>query len=239
MNKQFYIHSHSSVPWQQKIIYDFLKLIPINNGVRCLDAGSGIGNNLPILLKFFQNITACDVSEQALNYARNKINNLSIKFTKADLNHIPFPDDYFDVIICTEVLEHTNNFDKIMNELMRVLKKDNGYLIVSTPNYFNLAGIFKLLIDKISGKKNWNVWGTSQESIEKMVTWHKLRKTVLKNDLEILRERGGDFLNSWLLFLPFIFRNFKCTDRHPFLKLGKIPFIKKIGMNYFILAKTS
>ncbi len=238
MDKQFFIYSHSSVPWQQKIIYDFLKLIPTNSEMRCLDAGCGIGNNLSTLLKFFKNITACDVSEQALNYTRNRINNQSIKFIKANLNNIPFPSNYFDVLICTEVLEHTNNSDEIMRELMRVLKKDNGFLVISTPNYFNLAGIFKFLMDKISGKENWNVWGTSHGLIEKMVTWYNLRKIVLKNKLEIIKERGGDFLNSWLLFLPFIFRNFKYTDKHPFLWLGETPLIKKIGMNYFILART-
>jgi len=45
------------------------------------------------------------------------------------------PDDYFDIIVCTEVLEHTLNPFLAANELHRILKK-GGQCFVTTP--FNL-----------------------------------------------------------------------------------------------------
>lgn len=53
---------------------------------------------------------------------------------KIDLNRekIPFKKDYFDLIICTEVLEHLYNPGLIIKEMKRVCKK-GGYIIITTP----------------------------------------------------------------------------------------------------------
>lgn len=46
--------------------------------------------------------------------------------------NIPFKDKYFDTVLCTEVLEHVLDSDKVLSEIHRVLKEDS-YLIVSIP----------------------------------------------------------------------------------------------------------
>lgn len=237
--KEFYIYSHSSVPWQRKILFDFLNSISLVKNSKCLDAGCGIGNNLPTLLKFFNNIVACDISKEALEYAQNRFKDSNIKFIQADIENLPFNDNSFDIIVCTEVLEHIKNPKRGRDELLRVLKKNNGYFIISTPNYFNLAGVVKLIMDKILDKKTWDVWGDTRKTgeIERFTTWFFIQKLFSQQNIKIIKKRGGDFLNSWFLFLPFIYRNFKLTDKYPFLSLGKLPIFKKLGMNYFILGK--
>lgn len=49
-----------------------------------------------------------------------------------DGNTIPFDDNYFDSIICSQVFEHISNLDEIMGELCRVLKT-GGYMLVTMP----------------------------------------------------------------------------------------------------------
>ena len=49
-----------------------------------------------------------------------------------DGKKIPFEDQFFDGIICTEVLEHVFNIDEVLKELNRVLKP-NGKAIITTP----------------------------------------------------------------------------------------------------------
>lgn len=49
-----------------------------------------------------------------------------------DGEHIPFPNDHFDAVICTEVLEHVSNFQGLADEIHRVLK-DGGEAIVTVP----------------------------------------------------------------------------------------------------------
>ena len=48
------------------------------------------------------------------------------------LLEIPFPSDSFDSIICNAVLEHVPEVDRVMAELVRVLKP-GGYLIAGVP----------------------------------------------------------------------------------------------------------
>jgi len=45
---------------------------------------------------------------------------------------LPFADNIFDSILCTEVFEHVEKLDDIINELYRVLKP-GGRMIVTTP----------------------------------------------------------------------------------------------------------
>jgi SAM-dependent methyltransferase len=46
--------------------------------------------------------------------------------------HIPFPDASFDVVLCTEVLEHVQHYQVLIDEMRRVLKP-GGRLIVTVP----------------------------------------------------------------------------------------------------------
>jgi SAM-dependent methyltransferase len=49
-----------------------------------------------------------------------------------DGNSLPFPDDYFDCAICTEVLEHVPDIDKSLILLKQVIKR-NGKIILTVP----------------------------------------------------------------------------------------------------------
>lgn len=49
---------------------------------------------------------------------------------------IPFPSDSFDVVICTEVLEHVNEPQKLLCEISRVLKT-GGQLFLTMPFVWN------------------------------------------------------------------------------------------------------
>lgn len=48
-----------------------------------------------------------------------------------DIHKLPFEDEKFDIILCTEVLEHLHSPEIAINEMKRVLKK-NGTLILTT-----------------------------------------------------------------------------------------------------------
>ena len=48
---------------------------------------------------------------------------------------IPLPDNAYDTVVCTEVLEHVPNPSKALGEMYRVLKP-GGSMILSTPMYW-------------------------------------------------------------------------------------------------------
>jgi len=52
--------------------------------------------------------------------------------TLFDGENIPFEDEKFDAVICTEVLEHAPHYQKLISEMHRVLKK-GGHCYVTVP----------------------------------------------------------------------------------------------------------
>ncbi len=53
-----------------------------------------------------------------------------------DINFLPFLDDSFDCVLCSDVLEHLDNLHHIFGELLRVSKR---YVIISLPNNWTNA----------------------------------------------------------------------------------------------------
>lgn len=55
----------------------------------------------------------------------------------ANVEALPFPDQHFDSILCTEVLEHLPEPEQALAQIKRALK-DNGYLYLSVPQCWPL-----------------------------------------------------------------------------------------------------
>lgn len=89
---------------------------------KLLDIGSRNG-----ILKSFLNYN-CKYYGIDLNPQREDILKIDINKEK-----IPFPDNYFDYVVCSEVLEHLSNHDNALSEIFRVLKP-NGKFIGTVPN---------------------------------------------------------------------------------------------------------
>ncbi len=54
---------------------------------------------------------------------------------QVNANNLPFADASIDKIICSEVLEHIENYSSVLQEINRVLKP-NGLLAISVPRYW-------------------------------------------------------------------------------------------------------
>lgn len=87
-----------------------------SNLVLEIGAGSGFQSNL--ISKKGYSIEAIDV--ESSNYYLDRIWNVK------DYNgsQIPFPDDYFNVVYTSNVMEHVVELEKLNSEIYRVLKKD-------------------------------------------------------------------------------------------------------------------
>lgn len=53
-----------------------------------------------------------------------------------DAHDLKFPDATFDVVVCTEMLEHDSAFWITLSEIRRVLKKDGHFLMTTRGNGF-------------------------------------------------------------------------------------------------------
>lgn len=75
-----------------------------------------------------------------------------------DLNHdsLPWGENTFDVVVCNEIIEHIFDTDRLLEELLRVLKPQ-GKLILSTPNLASLPNRICLFL-------GWQPFGTEVSS---------------------------------------------------------------------------
>ena len=229
----------TSAPWQRKVLEALLSQVSFSNDSICLDAACGIGNNFETLLRHFHKIIAFDKSAKAIEFAKELYgeNKTRASFFVGNIESIPYPDNFFGCIVCTEALEHVPDYDRVIREIFRVTKS-GGYAILSFQNHFNLSVLSKFLFEKIY-KKNWDVWGTHRhkEGYENYLTCFKVKRSIKKSGFILVKEIGADYINAWFSWIPFLYRNYRILDRHPLLPLGRIPLLKYLGMDYFMLLK--
>ena len=70
-----------------------------------------------------------------------------------DITNIRFKDNYFDFIVCIQVIEHVFDDQKALKELFRVLKP-GGCAIIEVPINYNLKKTVKLVSDEKSEYHN-------------------------------------------------------------------------------------
>jgi len=94
-------------------------------GSRVLDAGAGDCQYKSFFGRMhYESADFCQVDKA---YA-------DIKYV-CDLTSIPVPCDYYDLVVCTQVLEHVSNPKEVVAELHRVLKP-GGFLYLSAPLFY-------------------------------------------------------------------------------------------------------
>ena len=106
-----------------------------------LDVGCGKGGLFELLESMnFKNLIAAEFSPVLCQILRKRLKRTEI--VNADGCFLPFSSEIFDVIFCTEVIEHLIAPDQSLQELVRVLKPE-GIIVLTTDTL--LTKTFKLL----------------------------------------------------------------------------------------------
>lgn len=122
-------------PIQRFLINNFfsalISMIKTLKVASILDAGCGEGFTMNRLIKngIGKKIEGVEYSEEAINFGKKLFPDLTIK--QASIYNLPYQNNSFDLILCTEVLEHLEDPAKALRGMLRVCKK---YLIISVPN---------------------------------------------------------------------------------------------------------
>lgn len=88
-----------------------------------LDAGTGSGRDALNLAEHSSAQTyGVDTAWDALSIARKDIDHPRVAFVHADINHLPFPDAFFDFVNCDQVIHHTGDPRATFENLRRKLK---------------------------------------------------------------------------------------------------------------------
>lgn len=100
---------------------------------RKLDVGCGSSR----IISRCVNVVGTDIQLNKLRYLHYRINS-SLPLVNSSIFQLPFQAACFDVVICSQVIEHLPTVIQWMDELDRVLKP-GGMLILGTPDYNKLS----------------------------------------------------------------------------------------------------
>lgn len=163
-----------------------------SKGFTLLDVGCGNGEYLYLAKKIGYNVIGLDLLENRLQRASRFSKNI----IQGDARNIPFKDDFFEVILCSEVLEHVSNQQKVISEISRVSKL-NGRLVLSVPTH----GLWRLLTTMF-GKKMF----LSDEHLREYSILPIRFHFRLQNLMELLKKfkfKVEKIEGAFLLDLPF------------------------------------
>lgn len=133
---------------------------------KILDIGCGAGYFLFMTLEryrkqgFNPTVVGIDISDNQLSYMVQRMakEGVDAVAVHASGEYLPFPDNSFDLITCSEVIEHVRNPDRALQDMYRILKP-GGLLLISTPSitaeewWARILKPFSFVYKKVTGYK--------------------------------------------------------------------------------------
>jgi SAM-dependent methyltransferase len=154
---------HSGHPMQRfwhrgkLTMIDRLLKVHLKENSRLLEIGCGAGNLLMQAVVRGSYPVALDLSMQALGFVRSRLEE-ACTGTNAPRGYacvqsigelVPLPEDSFDCIILSEVIEHLEAPQVSIREATRVLRP-GGRLLVTTPNYRSFWPVMEWAVDRLN-----------------------------------------------------------------------------------------
>jgi ubiquinone/menaquinone biosynthesis C-methylase UbiE len=112
--------------------YEFANRYVKDKTVLDIACGTGYGSSI-LKEQTASSVYGVDISLEAIEFAQEKYGRNHVHFAIGDISTIPFVANSFDAIVCFETIEHMDNHNKVLSELVRVLKPQ-GLLLISSPN---------------------------------------------------------------------------------------------------------
>lgn len=106
----------------------------VDEGACVLDVGFGLGYGLNILAIKAKAVSGVDVDIKVLDYCNDTVRGRNPRLDRLELydgTKLPYEDAEVDIITCVDVLEHIEEYDAFLDEMLRVSRRG---VFISTPN---------------------------------------------------------------------------------------------------------
>lgn len=178
---------------------------------RLFEPGVGTGRiAIPLVERGYQ-VTGVDISEDMLAFLKRRLEQdnrrLSLSLLQADVMRLPFRDAVFDIAVVVHLFYFIKPWQKAVNEILRVLKKDGPLILMHTgtgtevpflnARYRELCSEQGYLVSEIGVKSTSEVvdylanLGCYIEEIRDR--WRWIQRIPLKKALDYMRARAYSF----------------------------------------------
>lgn len=200
---------------------DFLEL---DKNASFLDLGCDDGAFTQHFIKKVKSkkVYGIDIDATKIRKARK----LGIKAVKSDLNtKFPFKNNFFDVILANQVIEHIYQIDNFISNIYRILKP-RGYAVIATENASSWCNIFASIMGwqifslTNTSSKMWglgNPWSFHKNVVPKPDSWLHVRIYNVRGLKELFEIHGfkvEKIGGAGYFPLPAFFGNIDPTHSH-------------------------
>lgn len=206
-----------------------LELLGNVKGKKILDFGCGSGIYAKLLTKKGAKIKGFDISPEMIKIARQENPELDLRVGSG--YKFPFKEK-FDVVLASLVVHYLDNWNKMLKEVRRVLKKE-GYFIFSTGN--PVSEVIEKIPCKgerlrVLGKKDYfnvktigGIWNIDKKEKLKVFSFHRtyesIIKTLVKHGFEIIDYKDCKPLEKARKIFP---EEYKLNSKMPYFCVWKV-----------------
>jgi len=146
-NKNYKFIELNLTRWPRNRYEAALKFINIKKTDKVLDVGCGRGDILHYVQNKTKNAYGIDISKGNIAVSKRLLNK-QVKLSIQDITKkTKFSNNFFDIIILTDVIEHIPDKYSLFSELKRILRK-GGIIVIGTPNVVKLRNRVSFLFGR-------------------------------------------------------------------------------------------
>jgi ubiquinone/menaquinone biosynthesis C-methylase UbiE len=153
----------------------FITNLPLN--AKILDFGCGDGRNIIHLLKLGFKVTGIDISKNALECSKELAEKMNLSermnLIHGDIHSTIISNESFDLIYSTQVLDHIEEPQLVINEAFRILQKKGRFIVQMSSTKDNAISLGTFISPKKRNYKGFLFRFFDRNDIETLFSkWH-------------------------------------------------------------------
>lgn len=195
-SKEYAFDYSSALPrLKKRYEHQLALLMKYKENGKLLDVGCGTGHFLQFIKKSNTRLKTYGIEPNSILRNAAKKNSDSI-ISNGYLNNIPYPEKYFDIITCFDVLEHSIDLKANLRDIYRVLKP-NGILLLQAPNYDSFMAMIT--------RNKWDWWCIPDHVIH--FSYRGLRECINSSNFRIRLSYTYEDTEDFFKNIKGLFRN--------------------------------